>query len=86
MKICCELSVTWVIITELFHFAWGNQANLECGGPAMGMCDRKRGVCVCNDYQGSSDGTNAPGSRGDCGWRMERPIERAPIGADDIKF
>ena len=39
------------------------QRNAECGGPAMGMCDRQQGVCVCSDYQGSSNGSNAPGFR-----------------------
>lgn len=40
----------------------GSKQNLECGGPTMGYCDRKVGVCVCADSYGSSNGSNAPGT------------------------
>lgn len=51
-------TITDIIIQE---YAKGTNANLECGGPAMGMCDRQLGICRCIDYQGSSNGSNAPG-------------------------
>jgi len=63
-----------VIVTE---YSKGTKSNLECGGPTVGMCDRKLGVCVCSDYHGSSNSSNAPGNLGDCGYQMLNPIHRS---------
>ena len=46
----------------------GSSENLECGGPAVGMCDRSNGVCACRDDLMSSDGNNGLGTNGDCGF------------------
>lgn len=47
----------------------GNATNLECGGSAMGFCDRSSGLCICDKYQMSSNGTYSPGAVGDCSYR-----------------
>jgi hypothetical protein len=41
----------------------------------MGVCDRDRGVCMCYDYYGSSNGTAGfPGTIGDCAYYAGRPL------------
>eukprot|EP00600_Ochromonadales_sp_CCMP1393_P008969 CAMPEP_0174963692 /NCGR_PEP_ID=MMETSP0004_2-20121128/5468_1 /TAXON_ID=420556 /ORGANISM="Ochromonas sp., Strain CCMP1393" /LENGTH=1166 /DNA_ID=CAMNT_0016212339 /DNA_START=204 /DNA_END=3703 /DNA_ORIENTATION=+ len=44
----------------------GSAAGLrECSG--LGECDRATGHCLCNPYQGASNGIGGQGPRGDCG-------------------
>lgn len=49
----------------------GTTEDWECSG--RGMCDLAIGVCTCFPGLESSDGTNNPGSRGDCGAVMAIP-------------
>lgn len=46
----------------------GSKTPRECSGLKAGYCDRKTGDCVCSGRYGSSNGTNYPGNRGDCGY------------------
>jgi hypothetical protein len=60
----------------------GTKEDLECSG--RGTCDHNTGVCRCFGYNtaeanvgwvnySSSDGANAQGGRGDCGWAYRTP-------------
>lgn len=49
----------------------GTSANLECGGPNQGMCDRRTGICECKSNRYSSDGENKMGANGDCSYRPD---------------
>ncbi|KAA0149612.1 hypothetical protein FNF29_05824 [Cafeteria roenbergensis] len=44
----------------------GTTENAECSN--RGICDFATGQCQCFVQYGSSDGTNSPGTRGDCGY------------------
>jgi len=58
---------------NVYEVTKGNSLNLECGGPQMGYCDRDAGLCMCRPHQGSSNGTNAYGPNGDCGFYSSAP-------------
>ena len=49
----------------------GTMENVECGN--QGICEQKKGVCVCMPGFDSSDGNGGPGLRGDCGYALEYP-------------
>ena len=53
-------SSSFVTVTE---YVQGTQLNVECGGVNMGVCDHSAGVCMCADYQASSNSSNAPGMK-----------------------
>jgi len=44
----------------------GTTESAECSN--RGICDLGTGTCSCFLQHGSSDGTNSPGTRGDCGY------------------
>lgn len=45
----------------------GTKEHVECA--AVGLCDRLTGACACLEGHFSSNGSNAYGNRGDCGFR-----------------
>jgi hypothetical protein len=49
----------------------GTYEDVECGN--QGFCNYERGVCNCVDGYDSSDGSEGPGERGDCGFRLKYP-------------
>ena len=60
----------------------GTNANLECGGPSMGVCDRTTGTCRCAPRQTSSNGTAAGrGGVGDCAFYDSTSVSPAPSGS-----
>jgi hypothetical protein len=69
------VSVT-VTVTEAVA---GTNANLECGGPSMGVCDRTTGTCQCAPRQTSSNGTAAGrGGVGDCAYYDSASVTPGP--------
>jgi len=46
----------------------GTKLVSECSGIKAGICNRQTGECQCSGRYGSSNGTNSPGNRGDCGY------------------
>jgi hypothetical protein len=67
---------------SIVEYSKGSIVNLECGGSAMGYCDHQLGVCICADGYGSSNSSNAPGSRGDCGYRLSQPLSVTEVNYD----
>jgi hypothetical protein len=61
----------FIFITE---YQKGTNANLECGGPEQGVCDRRNGKCTCYSRLSSSNGTSGPGNIGDCAYYNSNPI------------
>lgn len=57
-------STTGAVVT-MAETQKGTKEEIMCAN--RGICDYATGVCQCNTGYGSSDGTNAVGSRGDCG-------------------
>lgn len=55
-------------VVDVHEYTAGNSTNLECGGSAVGWCDRVSGLCKCNKHQMSSNGTFSPGAVGDCSY------------------
>lgn len=43
----------------------GTKEDIECAG--RGICDPSNGICECSTFYETSNGYNAPGTRGDCG-------------------
>lgn len=58
-----SLSTSTLTVAEVVK---GTKENAECSN--RGICDASLGVCTCSQDFDTSNGYNAPGTRGDCGY------------------
>jgi len=60
-------NTTHAPVFEIIEVQRGTKENVECS--SRGICGEDTGVCICLPGYNSSDGRDAPGERGDCGYR-----------------
>lgn len=61
-----SLSSSTLVVAKVVE---GTKENLECSG--RGICDANTGVCECSFNFDTSNGYNAAGTRGDCGYATD---------------